>query len=204
MDIAVDVRGRDILRQDVVVDEIFASLGAILEHRSHRRIGVDVRVLPFDVRVLCVPEGQLLVNIHQRALRFADLGMLGAIQDIGLRRAGKAVSDQLLLHTILYLLHGGHVSAPHMLRHLPGQDFFHLRGHGFLPHSLICFMDGAADLVRVKLDNHAVALFDLIRHLSVIPSLSAAACTVRPADFFPVPLEQLHLIVQHLVVCVNG
>ena len=108
VDVAVDVRRGDVLRQDVVIDEIFAALGAVFQHRAHRGIGVDIRVLALDIGVRGGREGQFLIYIHQVGLGLTDLRVLGAVKNVRLRYLGVAVLDKLLFDEVLHLLNGGY------------------------------------------------------------------------------------------------
>ena len=160
MDVAVDVGGGDILGQDVVVHEILGALGAVFEHGAHGGVRVDVGVFTLQVGVLGVGEGQLFINVHQVRLGLADLGVLGAVEDVGLGHLGVAGMDQLLFHQVLHLLHRGQLAGADAADDGQGQLVqlvaFQLvvgRGDAGLAH-------GAFDLFRVKGDDGAVALAD--------------------------------------------
>ena len=45
MNVPVYVRRGDLLRENIIVDEIFGALRAVFQHGPHGRVGVDVSVL---------------------------------------------------------------------------------------------------------------------------------------------------------------
>ena len=107
VDVAVDVRRRDVLGQDMVIDEVFRAFRAVFEHRAHRRVGIDVRILALDVGILGALEGQLVVDVHEVAFGLADLRVFRAVEDVRLRRRSEVVLDEHLFHGVLDELDGG-------------------------------------------------------------------------------------------------
>ena len=122
MDIAVAVRGRSVLGQDVIVREVLGPLGTVFEHGAHSRIAVDIGVLPLDVLLTGRGIGQGLVDLHEVGLGIAQLGMLGPVQDIGLGRTRVVVADERLLHHVLDLFHMGEALLVQLGAHLVRQE----------------------------------------------------------------------------------
>ena len=164
MDVAVDVRRRDVLGQDMMVDEVFRSFRTIFEHCAHRRIGVDVRILALDVGVLGTLEGQLIVDVHEVALGVTDLRMFRAIEDVRFRRRGEIVLDEDLFHSILNELDGR--------RFLPFdavddalRELFKLMLRKCLVDGLkIRLADGVGDLLGIKRHDLPRTLLDVLDH----------------------------------------
>ena len=111
VDVALAVGARVLRPQDIHVVELLGALRAVLEHRAHRGIAVDVRVLALDVGIRRVLEGDVLQDVHEAGLRLPGAAALGAVEDVGLRRAGVALLDEHLLHPVLHALHCRHVDA---------------------------------------------------------------------------------------------
>ena len=162
MDVAIDVRRRDVLGQDVMVNEVLRSFRTIFEHCAHRRIGIDVRILALDVGVLSTLESQLIVDVHEVALGVADLRMLRAIEDVRFRRRGEVVLDEDLFHSILNELDGR--------RFLPFdavddalRELFKLMLRKCLVDGLkIRLADGVGDLLGIKRHDLPRTLLDVL------------------------------------------
>ena len=156
MDIAVKMRGRGVLGQDIIVDEEFGALGTVLEHGAHGRVAVNIGVLPLDV----LPDGrgvrQLFVDIHQIGFRVADLGVLRAVENIGLGGFGVIVLDQRFFHHVLNFFHMAEAALIQLSADFLG-DEKQVRGrHVLAAHSLIGFGDGVENLDRIKGHGRAV------------------------------------------------
>ncbi len=150
VDVAVGVRGRGVLGQNVVVDKKLGTLGAVFEHGAHGRVAVDIGVFPLDV----LPDGrgvrQLFVNIHEIRFRVAYLGMLGAVENIGLGGFGVIVLDEAFLHHVLNFFHMAKMALIQLFA-----DFFRDKeqirgGHVLAAHGLIGLGDGVENLDGIK------------------------------------------------------
>ncbi len=171
VDVAADVRRRDVLGQNIVVDKVLRAFGAVLQHGAHGGVGVDVGVLALEVHVLRVAERELAVDVHQVALRLADFRVLRAVQDVRLGRLCKIGRNQALLHHVLHLLHGGDLFAGEAAGHFLRQAVQHLFGHGFVLDRAVCLQNCVADFSGVKVHDRAVALPDFFCHPSYAPYL---------------------------------
>ena len=112
MDVALPVGLGKAGIQHIHVVELLGALGAKLQHGSHGGIAVDVGVFPLDVGINRVLEGDVLKGFHQAGVHLAHAAALGAVEDIRLGTADKALLYQHALHGVLHLLHrggGGHV-----------------------------------------------------------------------------------------------
>ena len=80
---------------------------AVLQHRAHSGIAVDVRVLALQVVLLCGLERKILVYLHKAGVHLACAGSLGTVKYIRLGGRRMTFFDQYLFHAVLYLLNGG-------------------------------------------------------------------------------------------------
>ncbi len=125
VDVAVGVRGRGVLGQNVVVDKKLGTLGAVFEHGAHGRVAVDIGVFPHDV----LPDG--------RGVR--QLGGFGVI-----------VLDEAFLHHVLNFFHMAKMALIQLFA-----DFFRDKeqirgGHVLAAHGLIGLGDGVENLDGIK------------------------------------------------------
>ena len=146
---------------------------ADLEHRAHRRVAVDVRIVALHVRNARVHAGDLVDGAHQAGVRLADARAVGAVQDELLGSVLTARAHQLLLHRVLDLFDLRRFGAA-----LRGQAFLHrvghLRGQRRVSgaRSLKCLQGGGGDF-RLIVQHHApVALDNALDHGSILRSLS--------------------------------
>ena len=167
MDVTVDVRGRGVLGQDVVVGEILGPFGTVLEHGAHGRIAVDVGVLALDVFFDGGRVGQGLVDLHQVRFRVAPLGVLGAVQDVGLGGLGVIVLDQGLFHHVLDLFHMAEVLGFELAADLFG-DEQEIRGGHVLAGRLVGLGNGIENLDGIKGDLGPVPLDDARKHVFLL------------------------------------
>ena len=167
MDVTVDVRGRGVLGQDVVVGEILGPFGTVLEHGAHGRIAVDVGVLALDVFFDGGRVGQGLVDLHQVRFRVAPLGVLGAVQDVGLGGLGVIVLDQGLFHHVLDLFHMTEVLGFELAADLFG-DEQEIRGGHVLAGRLVGLGNGIENLDGIKGDLGPVPLDDARKHVFLL------------------------------------
>ena len=79
--------------EDEHLVELLGTLGAVLEHGSHRGITVDIGVLALDVVLERGLERQILVHLHQTGVHLTHAGALVAVQDVLLGRAGMSAFD---------------------------------------------------------------------------------------------------------------
>ena len=107
VDIAIHVRLTKSRIHDVLLVILLCAFAAKLEHCAHGSIAIDVGVLALDVGFAGIFEHNVPKRAHQAGVHLADAAALGAIEDVGLRRAGEAVAHQHLLHRVLHLLHAG-------------------------------------------------------------------------------------------------
>ena len=138
MNIAIDMRGGNILRQHIIVGKIFAALRAVFEHGAHGGVGINVGVFTLKIGILGIRVGQVLVNPHQVPLRLADLGVIVPVKNIGLGGPPVAGGNQLLLHNILNRLHIGHAVPLKGQRHTAGQLRQGGIVHRLLFHGVVC------------------------------------------------------------------
>ena len=167
MDVTVDVRGRGVLGQDIVVGEILGPFGTVLEHGAHGRIAVDVGVLALDVFFDGGRVGQGLVDLHQVRFRVAALGVLGAVQDVGLGGLGVIVLDQGLFHHVLDLFHMAEVLGFELAADLFG-DEQEIRGGHVLAGRLVGLGNGIENLDGIKGDLGPVPLDDARKHVFLL------------------------------------
>ncbi len=156
-------------RDDVFVIEALGPLAAVLEHGAHGGVGVDVGVLPFEVHILCGHEGQGRVDLYKLVVHLTKPLVLGPVQDVGLGGLGIVGGDELLLHDVLGLLHGG--SGLHTLKlrhHLGGQIVQVLVAEALCGDAHVGLEDGRAYLCRVEPDLFAVAFDDFLWHFGNI------------------------------------
>ena len=164
VDVAIDVGGRGILGQNVIVREVLGPLGTVLEHGAHGRIAVDIGVFPLDVLLAGRGVGQGLVNFHEVGLGIAQLGMLRPVQDVGLGRARVIVADERLLHHVLDLFHMGEALFVQLGAYLARQEQ-QIRGCHLLPfHRAVGAGNGVENLDGIKGRDRTVALDDADRH----------------------------------------
>ena len=107
VDIAIHVRLTKSRIHDVLLVILLCAFAAEFEHCAHGSIAIDVGVLALDVGFAGILEHNVPKRAHQAGVHLADAAALGAIEDVGLRRAGEAVAHQHLLHRVLHLLHAG-------------------------------------------------------------------------------------------------
>ena len=172
MDIPVDMCRRNVFWKDIVVHKIVGTLRTIFQHGPHGSIGIDVGILPFDVRIRRTGERQLPVDIDQVRLGLAHLRVLGAVEDICFCRLGKSILDQLLFHQILDLLYIGCFPVRNGIHHCIHQRLKLIRGDRFHSGSLVCLADRISDLFYIKRHGHPVPLLDHLRAHRLIPSHS--------------------------------
>ena len=164
MDVAVGMRRRSVLGQNVVVGEILGALGAVFQHGAHGRVAVDIGIFALDVLLDGRGVGQLLVNVHQIRFGITYLGMFGAVKDIGLGRPGIVVLDERILDDILDFLH---MPEP-LLIQLAADLFRHeeeIRRRHVLPsHGLVGLGNGVENLDGIKRHARSITLDDAGRH----------------------------------------
>ena len=76
MNIAIDMRSRNILRQNIVVYKIVSTLRTIFQHGSHGSIRINIGILTLDICISRAGKCKFPVNIYQICFRFSDFGML--------------------------------------------------------------------------------------------------------------------------------
>ena len=146
--------------------ELLGALRAVLEHRSHGRIAVDIGVFALDVGIDGGFVGDVLVDAHQAGVHLADAAALGAIEYITLGRAHKAVFDQHTLDGILHFFHGRFADGFvlfQFVKHLARQLFSRFDGLGAVAGTERLH-DGVGDLLRIKRNPAPIALDDDIDH----------------------------------------
>ena len=171
VDVAVGVRLRDFRRDDVLVVEALRALGAVLQHRAHRGVGVDVRVFALEVGVLGRLEGEILIDLHELVVHLAQALVLRAVEDVRLRRLGVVRRDQLFLHDVLDLLDRRHAAAAVKLRDdLRGQVVEVGVAHALRNDPDVGLENGVSNFFGVEGDFLSVSFDNVLDHPA--PSLS--------------------------------
>ena len=139
--------------------ELLCTFAAVLEHRAHSRVAVDVRILALYVAVSRVLIGKIFESLHKAGFRLADTRTLGAVKDILLRRADETVFDENFLNLILYLFDSGDIRRLERIFDLLCERF---RSLVVLDVSRFQrFLDRRSNLFHVEFDLSAVSLDDL-------------------------------------------
>ena len=145
--------------EHIHVVELLRALAAVLEHRAHRGIAVNVRVLALDVGIRRVLERDVLQDVHQAGLGLPRAAALRPVENVGLGGLGVALINENLLHHVLHALDRRHVDAlvaVHLARHDARQA--------------LCFLGALGAVRRLKgAQNRAGNLFFLIGDLAAVP-----------------------------------
>ena len=167
VDVAVLVREAVLGIENVHLVELLGAFAAVLQHRAHSGVAVDVGVLALEVVVLGVLEGQVADGGHEPGVHFPDLGALVAVQDVGLGGAGVSALDEGLFHQVLHLFDVGDAVLEFLVeafQHFGGD----LEGKDIVLPALTA--GGAEnrlrDLVHVKGDDPGVTFPDRSNHSS--------------------------------------
>ena len=156
--------------------ELLRALRAVLEHRTHCGIAVDVGVLALYVVLERGLESQILINFHQTGIHLTHAGALVTVQDVPLCRARMAGFDQNTLDLVLDLLDG---------RNLAGQRLFQVlldlacQGLGHLvivtTRGLRGLKDRVCNFIQFKGRLTAVSFDDLSYHVKrdLLPRFAA-------------------------------
>ena len=145
--------------------ELLGAFRAVFQHGAHGTVAVDVGVLPLEVQIPRVLEGQILKGAHEPGVHLPDAGTLRPVEDEFLSGAGVAVFDQHLFHHILHLFHRGRrvkgkrgQTLDHLIRELAGGLIIMAAdGSGRL-------IDGAGDLLHIEIHGPAIPLDNLRHH----------------------------------------
>ena len=168
VDIAVSMGCCNILRQNIVVNIILGTLGAIFQHGAHGSIRINIGILTLDVRIGSLLEGQLIIDVHQIPLSLAHLGVLRPVKNERLGSAGVIMLNQHLLHSILDKLHCRNLLAADGSYHIIRKHIQNRPIKGFVDGLQICLVNGVFYLFSDKWDNISIA-FSYILHT---PTLS--------------------------------
>ena len=153
--------------EDVHLTELLGALGPILQHGAHGGVPVDVGILPLDVVVLRVLEGQIFIDLHQLRVHLPHPGALGAVQDVLLGGAAVAIFDQGVFYGVLNLFHGGLYLTVLLFQvedNLMGQVLGHLVV--VAPQHFRRLEDGICNLLFVEGNGSPIALHNLPDHIS--------------------------------------
>lgn len=151
--------------------ELLRALGAVLQHRTHGRVAVDVGVFALDVGLDGGLVGDVVIDTHQAGVHFADAAALGAVEDVALGGAHEAVLDEHALHHVLHFFHARNADALAAIQIADDLAGHLLRGLQRLgtaaglkgPH------DGICDFLGVKGDGAAVPLAYRVQHVDFLP-----------------------------------
>ena len=139
--------------------ELLGPLAAILEHGSHSSIAVYVGILPLDVRLNGIGEGDLLISLHEPGVHLAGLAALVAVKDVRFGGFGEVLLHQDFFYDVLDVLHFGSRYAFRLNNiddHL-GQSFRRLL-HISKASGGKRFVNGIGDFLGVKGDVASVSL----------------------------------------------
>ena len=142
---------------------------AVLQHRAHRGVAVDVRVVALQVAVPRVARRDLVEDVHERRVLLARPGAVGAVEDVGLGDVLVAGAHERHLDRVLHLFDVR--DAVGVLFVDDGVDGVRQAGGGrrvAAAGGLHCKGDGADDLRLVVGDDAAVALEDFGDHGKVL------------------------------------
>ena len=165
MDIAVTVCAALLGCQDILFIEILCALAAVLEHRAHGGVAVDIGVVALEVTVLGIGKGDLVIYAHEVALHLASLIALGAVDYILFGYHGISVVHQDKLYDILYILNAGGLIAELLDQLLLDQLCHPLALAVILARAgLHGLGDGRRDLIYIVRRLPAVALYYRFEH----------------------------------------
>ena len=233
MNIALAMGARMLRIQNIHIIELLRAFRAVLEHRAHRGIAVDICVLALHVGFGRILERDILQNVHQAGLGLAGAAALRAIENIRLRGFGIPFGDERLLDLILYILNRGN------LRTLSGVDFTShdsRQTFGFLIslaalHGVKRALNRRCNLPLIVDDPASVTFCNILRHCHSLPCFRLydfsvplprgrkikkpirlpTLCRLVRRRPFSVFVKGLHHIlcqsldsIQHLAVCVNA
>ena len=152
--------------EHIHVIKLLGALAAILEHRTHRGIAVNICILTLDVGIRRVLEGDILQDMHQAGLRLTSTAALGAIENIGLGRLGIALVDEDFFHHVLHALDRRHIDAfvaIHLTGDHAGQALRLVAALGAI-RRLKGAQNRRSNLFLFVFDLSAVTLDDILRH----------------------------------------
>ena len=171
VNIAAVMRVGNVLIQNVAVHKIFGAFRTVLEHGSHRRIGVDIGVFALDVGILRVYKGKRFEDIHQILFGLTELAAFGAIENVCFGGFGQIVRDEHFLHDVLHLFHRGRLPVGNLFHHLIGQRHNAVLGERFLFYRVACLSDGFTNLCRVERNGLTASLDNILRMVRQTRSL---------------------------------
>ena len=168
MDIAIDMRCRNVLGKNIIVYKIICPFRTVFQHGSHGSIRVNICILSLNICICRTGKSQFLINIDQICFRLTNLRMLCAIQNIGLCSLCKAMGDQPFFHKILYLLYIRYLIVRNQLHHLfyqlfklIGRDCFHLG-------CIVRLSDRCSYLHHIKRYRSSISFLDNLRAYDVV------------------------------------
>ncbi len=142
--------------------KLLCAFGTVFQHGPHGGISVDIGVFPFDIVILSLFEGQVLIDLHEAGVHFPDPRTLRPVKDIFLRRSGMTVFDEYFFHCILDLFYSWTVGQTvvedillHFLRKIEGHVMI------FTAQNLCRLVYRVGDLVDVKFCTTSVSFNDL-------------------------------------------
>ena len=143
---------------------------AVLQHRAHRGVAVDVRVVALEVALLRVARGDLVEDVHELRVLLAGGRAVGAVEDVGLGDVLEAGAHERDLDGVLDLLDVGDLVGVLLVDDRVDRiaEALGLLG-ALVPGRLHRAGDGVHDLGFVVGDAAAVSLQDLGDHGRCVP-----------------------------------
>ena len=149
---------------------------AVLQHRAHRGVAVDVRVVALEVALLRVAGRDLVEDVHQLRVLLARPGAVGAVEDVALGDVFEAGAHERHFDRVLDLLDRGDLVGILFVEDRVDvlADFAGLFAAA-AARGLHRLGDGVDNLGFVVGDNASVALQDLADHCG-----KGCGCARRP------------------------
>ena len=166
VDVAVAVRFRMLGLHHEHHVEFLGAFGTVAEHCRHGSIAVDIGIFALDIGIDGSFVGNFIVDAHQTSVHLTDAAALGAVEDIGLGSANKAVLDQHALYGILNILNVGRSDgfvAFDFAHNLVRQFFSDLLRLGAVACAE-CAQNGFGNLIGVEGNFASVPFDDGIQH----------------------------------------
>ena len=169
MDITVDMGCCDILRQNIIINEILRTFWTVFQHCTHGRITINICVLSLDIFIHGTGIGQLGINIHQIGFRLTDLRVLSTIENVCLGSLRIIKTDQRLLHNILYMLNCDNFIRVQLTAHFLCQVRQISRFHHLIFNCHIGSADSIQNLHWIKRHHLAISFLYLLYHPFTLP-----------------------------------
>ena len=138
----------EFIGQHIVVNKVLRTFGTEFEHNSHRRIGVNIRIIAFEINIDRIRKENIPIGIHQMLLSRAALRVFLPIGDIFFRHVIEIVFHELLLNDILDFFHADIFAVLNIPFDLTGYLIDILVGH-FIAAIYICTSDGIKNLFTI-------------------------------------------------------